>query len=188
MLDGQATDEDAGRAIATALTTGCSSPPTVREITQTSSDLLAVSNPTTGQPVAGADELLITAGGFFFEKVVGYEEQRPSAPIYAKQIGQTDEYLRHSDDSVVSTFSATEDTSDYVFTIQLIRDPASGSLILNAQGFFPGATSIASEYLSTVIIPALSTYTKTWYVFHWVDSAGGDHMMQPSEVTLVQSG
>ncbi len=188
VLDGRSADEVPGRSVGAALMAKCAPAPAVRETAQDSADISGVANPTTGEPVAGGDELLVVSGGFFFAKIAGYSEKQPVAPIYAQQNGDVDEYVNRATGAAVATFPVLENTSDYVFVIQFMRDPLSGSLILNTQGFFEGATAIAAQYFNEQLLPTVETLSKSWYVYHWVDDASADHLMQPSEVTLVDSG
>ena len=177
-----------------ALVAQCAPTPTSREIDQTSSDPIGVANPTTGQPVAAADELLVVAGGYFFQKIANYSEMtQPVAPIYAHSDATTGEYRVRGTgtgggaDTAIASFSTVEDTSHYFFVVQFMRDPISGSLILNAQGFFQNATAIAADYFDQQMLPTLSTFTKSWYVFEWTD-ANADHIAQPTEIVPTGSG
>jgi hypothetical protein len=165
----------------------CTPTPTEREIDQTAATADGVANATTGQPVAGADELLVVAGGNFFAHISNFTETSSLAPIYSQQAGATDEYLSRASGAVVATFSSTEDPSHYYFVVQFMRDPVSGSLILNLQGFFAKATAIAASYFASELLPQLSSLTKSWYVYEWTD-ANANQMVEPAEVTIVDSG
>jgi hypothetical protein len=74
-----------------------------------------------------------------------------------------------------------------LFVVQFARDPASGSLVLNLQGFSANGTGAAVLYFQDVILPSLSTFTSAYYVGEWTD-ADGDHAPDVGEITLVTSG
>lgn len=98
-----------------------------------------------------------------------------------------DQYRVRADDSVAISFSGTEDPADEYFVIQLIHDASSGSLVLNAQGFFQTSTQLAASYFSTVLLPKLDTLDKSWYAYEWKD-ANANQTIDAGEVTLLKSG
>ena len=93
------------------------------------------------------------------------------APIYAVQNGDNLEFRKHDTDAVVDSapYAGAHDSSD-VFVIQFMRDPSSGSLILNAQGFWQSGTTAAAYYFVNAMLPTLATETKSWYVLEWTDA------------------
>lgn len=170
--------------MAAALVTNCGSPPAVREVSQTTGD---VENASNGRPVSGGDELLIVAGGAFYQHVSDYVSEQPIAPIYAAVEGSMFEYRDRATGTVVMSSASSEDYLHESFTIQFMRDPSSGSLILNAQGFWTSSTAAAALYFEQALLPVLDTVTESWYVGDWTD-ANADQTPQLSEITLVASG
>jgi hypothetical protein len=83
-------------------------------------------------------------------------------------------------------YDAPHDSSD-VFVIQFIREPSSGSLILNAQGLWQPGTTAAAYYFVNVMLPTLATETKSWYVVQWTD-ANADMLPNLNEFSLILSG
>lgn len=185
VTDGQVGNLTPARAIASALQATCTPAPTVREVSQDVADAV---NATNGRPVAGGDELLIAAGGFFFSHLTTYVSSGPIAPIYAVQEGDNFDFKKRADDTIVVSdpFGGSHDSQDS-FVIQFMRDPSSGSLILNAQGLWQSGTAAAAYYFINVMLPTLATQTKAWYVLKWAD-ANANSMPDLNEFTLVDSG
>jgi hypothetical protein len=167
VLDGQDGNAVPARAIAAALLASCAPAPTVREVSQDVADAV---NATSGRPVAGGDELLVSTGGGSFAHLTAYLNGALVAPIAAVLDGDNYDLRKTATGEVVAhtLFDAPHDSSD-AFVIQFIRDPSSGSLILNAQGLWQGGTSAAAYYFVNVMLPTLATETKSWYVLQWTD-------------------
>jgi hypothetical protein len=185
VLDNSTGNQAPARAIAQGLSTGCSPAPVIREVSQDVADAV---NTSTGHPVAGGDELLIAAGGSFFSHLTSYVSTEPVAPIYGILNGANLEYRKRSTNAVVvsNAYAGSHDTSD-AFVVQFMRDPSSGTLILNAQGFWQAGTTAAAFYFVHGMLPSLSTQTKSWYVYQWTD-ANADLLPDLNEITLIDSG
>jgi hypothetical protein len=80
VTDGQDGNTVPARAIANALATACAPAPTVREVSQDMPDAV---NASSGRPVAGGDELLISTGGASFAHLTAYLNDALTAPITA---------------------------------------------------------------------------------------------------------
>ena len=68
-----------------------------------------------------------------------------------------------------------------------MRDPDSGSLILNAQGFFLSGTVAAAYHLNNALLPELAAQDQAWYAFDWTDR-NGDKAPNTDEIALLSSG
>jgi hypothetical protein len=185
VLDGQEGDDPTGRALSQALVAHCPSSQSSREVAQTASDVL---NPNSGQPVSGSDELLLIAGGNYFQKGMGYLVANKVAPL--TNVGTFSTYEIH--DTVSNALIASEliaDVSDShdLFAVQFLRDPSSNSLVLNAYGFTVGGTAAATYYFTDVLAPNLATVDKTWFVGEWTDK-DADKLPDADELTVVASG
>ena len=185
VLDGQVGDDPTGRALSQALVAHCSVSQTSREVSQTVADVL---NPSTGQPVSGSDQLLLVAGGNYFQKGMGYLVANKISPL--TNLGTFDTYEIH--DTVSNALIASEriaDVSDShdLFAVQFMREPHSNSLILNAYGFTVGGTAAATYYFTDVIAPSLATIDKAWYVGEWTDK-DADKQPDSDELTILGSG
>jgi hypothetical protein len=176
-----------GRAIGAALEAKCVPSPTVTEAEQDSVDAL---NFTTGRPVSGGGELLVVAGGPFFQNLEDYVEKQEISPLYlfVDMNADLQQFKSRADDSVVAsrTISGDNESHDF-FAIQFMRDPLSGSLVLNAQGFWLSGTNAASFFLLEGILPDIASYDQAWYVYEWTDG-DGDKNPDLSEIVLTDSG
>jgi hypothetical protein len=176
-----------GRAIGAALQAKCSPTPVLSEAEQDSVEAL---NFTTGRPVSGGRELLVVAGGPFYQNLEGYVEKQRIAPLYSFFNGTavTTEFRSSANDTVVASlpFEGDHESHD-LFLIQFMRDAASGSLVLNAQGFWLSGTVAAAFQLQEGMLPALSTFDKAWYVYEWTDM-NGDKLPNLGEISLKASG
>jgi hypothetical protein len=172
------------RAMAAALKADCKSAPTVTEERQDTPDAL---NVTTGHPVSGGGTLLVVAGGPFFQNLEGYFEQS-SSPLYLMQVADMQEFVDRATGAVVVSRSAsTDNLSHDFFIIQFMRDASSGSLVLNAQGFWESGTTAAAFEFVNGLLPTLTTLDKSWYAYEWTD-ANGDMAPDLNEIVLQASG
>jgi hypothetical protein len=189
ILDTSKNDADGnrvtGRAIGSALETQCGSRPSLTEAEQDSVEAL---NFTTGQPVSDGGELLVVAGGPYFQVVEGYLESQKIAPLYWKVLPDATEYRKTSNDETVLTLPLAGDhDSRDLFIIQFMRDPKSGSLILNAQGLWLSGTVAAAYQVEHVILPNLAAATQAWYAYRWEDK-DGDKAPDLDEIEELSSG
>jgi hypothetical protein len=174
-----------GRAIGSALEELCPTAPKREEAEQEDVEAL---NFTTGQPVSNGGELLVVAGGPFFQAVEGYLETERIAPLYWKVLPKATEYRKTSDDKTVISLDIEGDhESQDMFIIQFMRDPKSGSLILNAQGFWLSGTVAAAYHVENTILPTLTAADQAWYAYSWVDK-DGDLAPDADEIEEVASG
>jgi hypothetical protein len=177
-----------GRRVGQALHDQCSPTPVLIEAEQDSVDALDALNLTTGRPVSGGGELLVVAGGPYFQNLEGYVEDQHVAPLYSKNGNGVTEFRKTSDDSLVvqRAIAGDHDTQDD-FIIQFSRDPASGSLVLNLQGFWLSGTVAAAYQVTNAFLPQLATLDNAWYAYTWKDK-NGDLAPDADEMTLVDSG
>ena len=179
LLNSYPADNDANAVLQGGLTSQCAPPPTAGQIAQTSPGPI---NPSTGQPVAGGGNLLTVAGGFFVQSLVNYLDEAGITPVY---LGRHDQnfwrYYRRgggadagpdggATDAVVAEISWTDSTATRdIILIELVRDPASGTLALIAFGQHAESTAAAARYVATQMLPVAnrSTYDKSWYVYDW---------------------
>jgi hypothetical protein len=171
-----------------ALHDQCSPSPLLTEAEQDSVDALDALNLTTGRPVSGGGKLLVVAGGPFYQNLEGYAEDQRIAPLYSIGENGATAFRKTSDDSVVvqRDIAGGHDSEDD-FIIQFSRDPASGSLVLNFQGFWLSGTIAAAYQVTNGFLPQLGTADKAWYAYTWKDK-NGDLAPDADEMTLVDSG
>jgi hypothetical protein len=175
-----------GRTIGKALEAQCLPKPVLIEAEQDSVEAL---NLTTGRPVSGGGELLVVAGGPFFQNLEGYLETQHVAPLYLNQVGDTaTEFRKTLNDDVVLTLPIAGDHESHdFFIIQFMRDPESGSLVLNAQGFWLSGTVAAAYQVQAGLLPQLATQDKGWYAYEWTDM-NADKKPDANEIVLKASG
>jgi len=185
ILDGQVGDDPKGRALAQALVDHCPSSQSVREVSQTVADAL---NPSNGHPVSGSDELLVIAGGNYFQKGADYMVMNKFAPLTNFLTSDSFE-IRDSSSNALIASQLVADTSDSndLFTVQFMREPNSGSLVLNAYGFTVGGTAAAAYYFEQSIMADVPGPAKAWYVGKWTD-ANSNSLPEMNEFTLIASG
>ena len=171
--------------MAQSLVDHCTSPQTKREVSQTASDAL---NSINGRPVSGSDELLVVAGGPYFQHAADYLVKNAVAPIGSRATQTTFELYDTKTGALVASepISSVSD-SHGLFAVQFVREPSSSSLILNAYGFTIGGTAAATFYVAQVLAPNLAAASKAWYVGEWVD-ANADLKPDANELTILASG
>jgi hypothetical protein len=185
ILDSAEGNRATGRAIGAALAAQCMPTP---ELTEAEQDSVEALNLTTGRPVSGGGELLVVAGGPFYQNLEGYLEEQRIAPLYWFVGDGFSEFRRSSDDEPIATLpiAGDHDSHDY-FIIQFMRDPESGSLALNAQGLWLSGTVAAAHQITSGFLPNLGVLDKGWYAYEWTDG-DGDLGPDDAEISLVASG
>lgn len=173
------------RALAQALVDKCANSQTVREVSQTVADAL---NPSSGHPVSGSDELLVIAGSSYFQKGADFMVVNQFAPL-TNQVGGGGNYeIKNSSTGVVIASELPSEASDShdIFGIDFMREPASGSLVLNAYGFSSAGTAAATYYFEHSIAGVTGS-PNVWYVGEWADK-DADLKPDADEFTIIASG
>jgi hypothetical protein len=136
-------------------------------------------NATTGQPVAGAGNLLTATGGFVVQKVVGYLDSIGATPVYLVAAANQWEYharVAGSDGGTMGPligaipYDQVTAQHDYIL-VELVRDPASGTLVLIVFGVEPESTTAGAYYVAKHVIPNRATFDKAWYLFEWTGAS-----------------
>ena len=174
-----------GRAIGAALRSSCVPQP---ELTEAEQDSVEALNITTGRPVSNSSELLVVAGGPFYQNLEGYLEEQRIAPLYWKVNGDVTEFRRSKTDAVVLSLPIAGDHDSHdLFIVQFMRDPISGSLALNVQGFWLSGTVAAAYQVINGTLPVLEQQDQAWYAYEWTD-LDGDKAPDLNEIHLLDSG
>ncbi|HET7539298.1 MAG TPA: hypothetical protein VFK05_05480 [Polyangiaceae bacterium] len=174
-----------GRALGAALQAKCPTSPVLSEAEQDSVEAL---NITTGRPVSDSSELLVVAGGPFFQNLEGYIETQRITPLYSSSTSKATEFRKADTNEVVVSLPIDGDHDSHdIFIIQFARDPASGSLILNEQGFWLSGTVAGAYQLIHGLLPDLKNQDKAWYAYEWTDR-NGDKAPSLEEIELLDSG
>jgi hypothetical protein len=186
VLDGLPFDDGAASEILTALVARCAPPPTTRTVPQTSGDVI---HPTTGRVVLPGGEMLVFAGGRFYQKGVGFLEDQRDLPVYSGGTFPTVTLSRSSDAGLIASSTYEDAGSHDIFVIQVGREEITGTLSLVAYGFHANGTRAAAWYFVNVMLPSITTYTQAYYVYEWVDAAPGNLMPDSADsFTLRGSG
>lgn len=171
VLSGLSGDAAESALLLSALESGCSPAPALSTVDQSQTNLL---NPVTGQPVAGGNQLLVTLGSIYRNNLVSYIETNRIAPVYLVPLpGDEPAFeFRHSGSGQVLLHGtqAGENASHAHFLLQIVRDPPSGTLIVSAYGYWAEGTVAARSYLTHQVLPALSTYSDSWYIYEWTNA------------------
>jgi hypothetical protein len=187
-------DDGAATTMQVALGTECSPPPSPSTISQS---IPGPTNATTGQPVAGGNDLLVTAGGYFVNKLVGYLDSIGASPVYLTSAGGDIHYTARATGAdagqagtVLKTVTIDQiDGTHDVIVIELIRDPSSGTLALATWGLSGQGTLAGGFYFANEILPNRASYTDSWYVYEWTASGAADAGPSNSDTfTLIASG
>lgn len=185
ILDEDATDNRAGRALAAAIASGCGTSPDVRELDEGTPGLL---DPTSFAPLLGPNDLGVFGGDSFYQNVMQYLSMSLS-PLYTFDDGVQYRILRRGTgapviDVAVATLSATHDYA----VIQIIHDPATDSTLVTTHGYYFGGTLAGAHYFATEIADTLTTETRGFFVIEWTNVDGDPEPSDGDTFTLVANG
>ncbi len=174
IYDQIAVDDAAANVLASTITQNCSSQTQIFYGPQTDPTRV---DQTTGQPLVGAGSTVVLAGGPWPNKPVKWLERTKleTKVFYAQNatVQPFQHYFRSRATNLnVSTINAADcSTSRDQFVVELVTDPANGTLALISYGACPGGkgTQVGAWFWANVMLPNASTYTDSWYVFEWRD-------------------
>lgn len=169
LRNGFGADEAATDSMSAALAAHCGGTP----VNSVSSTDPAVVDTCTGEPLVGAGNTLLMAGGFYTQRAVLHLERRIS-PIYFDTDGGTLFQYKTRAGAVVAEWDvATQTSSHGFFTVALYPDTKRGSLVINVFGQTGEATLAGAWYFANVVLPSIENGTKNWgkyVVVEWTDS------------------
>jgi hypothetical protein len=173
LLDGLQADQEAAVVLHAAITARCTPPPMAKTVSQSVSTAI---NTTTGQPVAGGGELLVAVGGDSGQRLVYYLENSGTSRIYNEYDGINTVWFKRRDANntilAAVTRSTLTPTHDY-FLVEVVPDPISGTLSLVVYGVDSPGTKAGAYYFANTILPAITTYTHSWYLYEWMGTNMG---------------
>jgi hypothetical protein len=186
LLDGALPDEQAAADTLRALQTHCSPAPATRAVDQLNADAI---NPANGRVVASGGELLVLAGGPYFNKAAGFLEKQRDTPVYNAGMYPGIQFIRSADDAIVSTSSLHQSTESHdMIVIQVGRERTTGTLALLLYGFHPNGTLAAAWHFAHVMAPDLASYPEAYYVYDWSDASGDQVPNEGDTWKLLGSG
>jgi hypothetical protein len=128
-------------------------------------------NTTTGQPVAGAGDLLVAVGGDSAQRLVNYLEDSRTTLVYNEYDGLNTLWFKRRDanNTVIATItmSTLSPTHDY-FLVEVVPDPVSGTFSLVLYGLDGPGTRAAAYFFANTMLPSIATYTQSWYLYEWL--------------------
>lgn len=171
LLDGLQADQEASAAVQAAMAANCAPPPLAMTISQSVAPEI---NTTTGQPVAGAGDLLVAVGGDSAQRLVNYLEDSRTTLVYNEYDGFNTLWFKRRDGTVIATItmSTLSATHDY-FLIEVVPDPVSGTFSLVLYGLDGPGTRAAAHFFANNMLPAIATYTQSWYLYEWIGTGAG---------------
>jgi len=114
-----------------------------------------------------------------------YEERRTRVVREEVDLGMP--VMRPVDDSVVAGIPISDSNANHdLLLLEVVRDPASGTLVFIVAGFNESGTGAGAWYFQNVMMPSLSTFTKSWYAYEWTD--GGGNQLPDSSDTFTLRG
>jgi hypothetical protein len=196
VLDSFPSDDAANAVLQAGLVSNCTPPPTTGSSLQSAGGPI---NAQTGQPVAGGGNLITIAGGYYVHKLVDYLDQQGITPVYlARGVNDFWRYYERgggadagadggASDLLIAEMAWTDSSASHdLILIELVRDPASGTLVLIAFGQYAESTAAAASYVANQMLPVAnrSSYDKSWYVYEWTAASDSG----PETFTLKASG
>ncbi|MFO0696007.1 MAG: hypothetical protein U0230_20760 [Polyangiales bacterium] len=182
--DGVPTDDTAGADMGSSLASACGSFPT----TSAMQNKPGVLEPSTGRPIGGPGSLYLVGGGETIQNAIAYL-QANDTPLTVSRSGN--QYIltsRSTGQVVLSVDATTLDASHDLALIQVVREPRSGTVVLNAYGYYETGTKAGAFYFATQIAPSLATDANAYYVILWTDGNGDTMPNAGDTFMLVGSG
>ncbi len=168
LLDGLQADQEASAVVQAAIAARCAPPPTAMSVSQSVATEI---NTTTGQPVAGAGDLLVAVGGDSAQRLVNYLEDSRTTLVYNEYDRLNTLWFKRRDanNTVIATItmSTLSPTHDY-FLVEVVPDPVSGTFSLVLYGLDGPGTRAAAYFFANTMLPSIATYTQSWYLYEWL--------------------
>jgi hypothetical protein len=185
VLDTEANDAQAAATILAGIVARCAPAPTTRSVPEVSADVL---NPSTGRVVVPGGEMLVFAGGGFFQKGVGFLETQRSLPVYSAGVFPNLSFVKSADNTTIASTVYEAEGSRDIIVIEVGREESTGTLSLVAFGFHGNGTRAAAWYFVNVMLPNITNYPDAYYVYEWVDTNPDRNPDSGDTFTLKGSG
>jgi hypothetical protein len=150
--------------------------------------------PDISEPLLPADTTLLLTGGPNPSNLVKYYEQNRLAPVCYRAFEDAGvaysclESPCGSATCIAGTQVRSADLGwpdqDY-FVIEFFPDPTRSIDVAIVYGYGARGSTAAGYLFGNTICPSLDTYNYRWYVYHWIDSAGGDGVPGPGDQFLL---
>lgn len=171
VFDGQSADINAAALMTSTISENCS-PSTM--ITTTNITNAAMFDQTTGQPLGGNGVTYVLTGGPEADKAVKYFETTAALThvYFAEPSSSTFAWMARGSATPVATLAASSCSAHAdQFVVELVTDPATGTLSLIGYGICTGAGTFgAAYYYANVMLPNAMMFPDSWYVVSWADT------------------
>lgn len=184
LKDGLNIDDAQDDVLSAGLVAGCATKPTVTSPKLT--DAVTI-NPTTGQPVVGSGDMQVVVGGPFGQALIKYLDNAGVTPAYSTYDNMREQFRLRSGGTPPVDVAGSTDGHDWVL-IETVVDPKTGTLMFAVDGFQQQGTIAGVWYFVNTMLPSLSTYTKSYYIYEWTDGDGDKAPSSADTFTLVASG
>ncbi len=189
IYDGVPVDNAAANVMASTIKANC--PPTV-SVTYGLQTNPALVDQATGEPLTGPGSTVVLTGGPWPNKPVKWLEMtRKSTKVWYSQNGVTHFWHRRSNGSVITQIAAAA-CSPHLdqFIVELLTDPANGTLALIGYGACPNGygTQAAAWFYANVMLPNAQSYPNSWYIVQWRDGNADALPNAADTFTILASG
>jgi hypothetical protein len=190
LMDGLSVDDVLSGAIENSLMTRCPVPPSTLKVSQ---DVSTAINVTTGRPLSTGRDLIVELGGPFGQRVMRYLEDSGKTNVYVASQEQQFLFKGRSADGgpdpvyVQVDSGKLTDAHDF-FAMEMVTDPVTGSRVFGLRGFFAPGTGAAVWFFHQRVLPALATFTGTYYVYEWTDTDGNGMPSDGDAFDRLESG
>jgi serine protease AprX len=130
-------------------------------------------DPNTGKPKL-SNKIIILCGGPVVNSVVKYYEKNKIAPVYWKNTGVLQWYLRDGTGITSTKLTLTELNNNIdIFVVETFID-ADNNLVLIVYGNEWKGSFVGGRFFKFVMSMNAEIYDVSWYHFKWMDSDGDD--------------
>lgn len=125
---------------------------------------------TTHCPLLGPGDTLLMGGGAYGQLSLRYLDSIQATPAYIVEDATTAKIVdRRTRTDVVSDLRTNLTAYHDYFLLVLAVEPVSGTVCFAGAGTAAPGTTAAGYYFANDVMPNLSTYTRSWYVYEWTD-------------------
>ncbi len=165
VLDNLDTDDNAGSAVGSALSSACSNL-ALQSVTQGAPGTMDAQS---GRPTTGPGNTYIASGGGFAQKAIAYMNDTHGAPVTTTDDSASLSFVRTSDGTTIvkAPITSLTKTHDY-FLVYAAAEPVSGTLVFAVYGLYPAGTTAGAYWLKN-LSGGVASMDKQYYVYEWTD-------------------
>jgi Stigma-specific protein, Stig1 len=184
-------DDEAGAVMGAALTALCVPSIHVVSVSQDAPGILEAGS---GRPITGPGDTFVTAGDGYLQNGVKHGEdgviymEQSTTPLYVWGDGTNGEIRNRAGNPLVTTPVKNLTAHHDYFYLQVTVEPQSGTLCFSGVGMAQYGTNAMGYFVANQLLPNLSSFTKTWYVYAWDDTNNDSTPNGGDTYSLLQSG